>query len=300
MRGLFVKHRCCLIQVKHIRLPKRFTSKNSKKDFLVLRQKKRNESKKNSYFRCHYEGCNKSYTCQMYLSSHITKSHIQLNTKETNKICLLCNKKFDQVWQKRQHDQQVHRNLLIKCTHDNCTKTFRTKNNLKRHMKIHDREEGKLGSEKKFKCEHDNCKAEFNRHEHLITHSEMHSQEKKFFCNHPYCGSSFKFKTNLISHKKVHQVVPNPQATSSTLPPAQLVKNSSAQSIKPQNKEFMIVNLNLNQNQQNNAVSGGNNGSGIVKKIIKLNMISCNYCSLKFDSNESLSIHMKNHFESKK
>ena len=131
---------------------------------------KHKESEK--IFRCQYEGCMKAYYCKMYLTSHITKSHLKQQENESEKICTECNIKFKQVWLKRQHDEIKHKksqNLkTFKCTYEQCSKEFMTPSKLHRHNLTH------LNA-KSYKCEYENCNACFKRQYQLNSHMKSHT-----------------------------------------------------------------------------------------------------------------------------
>lgn len=109
----------------------------------------------------------------MYLTSHITKSHLK-QENESEKICTECNMKFKQVWLKRQHDEIKHKKYTsqnvktFKCTFEQCSKEFITSSKLHRHNLTHLKA-------KSFKCEFENCDACFKRQYQLNSHLKLHS-----------------------------------------------------------------------------------------------------------------------------
>ncbi len=128
------------------------------------------------------EGCKKDFLCKLNLEAH-KKSHDREKINETDKICLICDKKFTHVWLKNQHDEIKHKgNEIFKCSFENCAKSFTTSSKLQRHTKIH----LKI---KEFKCEFSGCTATFHRREHLSKHSQVHltttTNNTYLYCDYP-------------------------------------------------------------------------------------------------------------------
>ena len=119
----------------------------------------------------------------MYLSSHITKSHLKQATNEMEKQCTECNMKFSTLWLKRQHDEIEHNRKSVetvkvyKCDHENCTKEFSTSSKLHRHSLTHVKV-------KKFRCKFEDCNAEFSRQDHLMNHIKFHDDQKLYECDY--------------------------------------------------------------------------------------------------------------------
>ncbi|XP_044742969.1 zinc finger protein 236 [Chrysoperla carnea] len=82
-------------------------------------------------------------------------------------------------------------NGLYMC--DTCDKTFKRKEHLMQHRKLH-------SGERPFVC--DKCQKSFSRKEHLIRHSVSHTGEKCFECDQ--CHKSFSRKDNLHKHRRTH------------------------------------------------------------------------------------------------
>ncbi|XP_023240009.1 zinc finger protein 555-like [Centruroides sculpturatus] len=72
-----------------------------------------------------------------------------------------------------------------------CSKTFRKKYHLNRHMQTHT-------CKKPFKC--NICGKCFSDSSNLKRHLKLHSDEKPFNCNYEGCGWSFKLKHDLKRH----------------------------------------------------------------------------------------------------
>ncbi len=118
----------------------------------------------------------------MYLSSHITKSHLKQPPTELDKQCLECNTKFNSVWLKRQHDEQEHdrKTEIVRsytCAHEGCNKIFTSSSKLHRHSLAH-------AKVKQFKCEYPDCEAQFGRQDHLVNHIKFHEDQKLYECDY--------------------------------------------------------------------------------------------------------------------
>ena len=283
-------------------------------------------------FKCSYQNCSRAYSCQTYLSAHITKMHKNENTgakaeSHPGKTCNICKKQFRAGYLKREHEECVHQGRLVKCTYENCNKAFATRNNLKRHLKIHEKDEANF----QFKCDYQNCTAMFSRHDHLTNHKVSHEPEKMFACDFPGCKSVFRYNNNLVSHKKVtHAIMTETNATCriglsknqpNTATRQYLVLNmgnnnnvSPALSLKPKRVAKRSTSSSSSSVSENSSsstefpnrkrirlsiVQPVSNNSQMLTSASEVNhkMLVCSYCSFGFESSESLNQHLKSHLD---
>jgi uncharacterized Zn-finger protein len=155
------------------------------------------------FLRCHYDGCNKSYLCRMYLNSHITKSHLNDSKEKSLRNSKANVKSVESSELKIENIPEITSSLnlethisslssaniikgfveqnevkLFKCTFEKCKKEFSTSSKLHRHNLTHLRS-------RKFKCSYENCDATFNRQDHLLNHIKIHDSIKPYNCDYP-------------------------------------------------------------------------------------------------------------------
>jgi uncharacterized Zn-finger protein len=102
---------------------------------------------------------------------------------DIEKVCKICDIKFNAASLKRKHDDIVHHLKdnsvkLYKCTFEQCNKEFSSTSKLSRHSQTHFKQ-------KSFKCTFENCDANFTRKDHLINHNKAHSCIKMYTCDYP-------------------------------------------------------------------------------------------------------------------
>ena len=76
---------------------------------------------------------------------------------------------------------------------EECGKAFARKENLKKHMKVHEGGKTRPGD---YICE--DCGKGFDKKEYLIKHMIVHEGKKEYKCE--YCDKSFSIADNLMKH----------------------------------------------------------------------------------------------------
>lgn len=80
---------------------------------------------------------------------------------------------------------------LLGCSH--CSKNFKYKSNLVRHVRTHT-------NERPYRCDH--CSRAFADKCNLVSHIRTHTGERPYCCN--TCGRSFRLKKTLLNHLRTH------------------------------------------------------------------------------------------------
>uniref|UniRef100_A0A1B6J4Z5 C2H2-type domain-containing protein n=1 Tax=Homalodisca liturata TaxID=320908 RepID=A0A1B6J4Z5_9HEMI len=130
--------------------------------------------------------CGKGFISQFKLTGHL-KEH-------KSKKCPTCSEEFLSDAPLRMHLENVHGIVKIfSC--DICTKTFKTPENLRLHVKSH-------STIMSFFC--DICDKGFKQKHHIEQHMITHSDERPISCS--LCDETFKRKTHLKQHiKSAHE-----------------------------------------------------------------------------------------------
>ncbi len=103
----------------------------------------------------------------------------------------------------RQHRYFVGKEQLLvhnvyECSEPGCGKSFGTKSNRNRHMRITHK------GIKPYQCTEDGCGMSFGQRWTLNDHMRIHTGERPFPCTYPECGMSFPRKSTLKGHVRTH------------------------------------------------------------------------------------------------
>lgn len=110
-------------------------------------------------------------------------------------VCEECGRSFIQKSDLGRHEL-IHKSSFDHiCTWSGCDKRFKTKKNMRNHLKLHNQD-------RKFQC--DFCSKRFRTLAYLNSHLQTHQDVKKYKCN--FCDKGFVYANQLNSHLNVHKI----------------------------------------------------------------------------------------------
>ena len=117
-------------------------------------------------------------------------SNVKQNNNDPKKhrfICEVCSKTFRSKSDLRNHEGQ-HIGEFYKCL--TCSKVFRSSRSFDNHQKSH---------QTTFTCPHEGCGQTFTLKSSLTNHVQKHSGEL-LKCNHQHCTATFTYRQGFIEH----------------------------------------------------------------------------------------------------
>lgn len=125
-------------------------------------------------YQCTYEGCDKAYSDNKYLKSHIVSAH----TKEAKFVCTQCNKGFATGQRLNRHAHVHQGEERYRCRdYPPCEQSFRKHQTLQRHiLKDH------LG-QKPYRCTFTGCTESYDTANSLKAHTTRAHGELRFWCD---------------------------------------------------------------------------------------------------------------------
>ena len=117
---------------------------------------------------------------------------MKTHTGEKSYVCSICDKKFARKDTLQRHQATHSDERKFKCDICPDDRSFKTKDELTKHMKYH--------YEPSYQCEV--CQKSFYFKKCLNIHMRTHTGEKPYVCS--TCGKRFSLKGNLKSHQTTH------------------------------------------------------------------------------------------------
>jgi hypothetical protein len=149
-------------------------------------------NKKTDLFKCVWPQCR-------YVSKqkHHLKTHVFSHSEKINFECDFngCKKSFKNKNNLRNH-KKIHFGKMFACVWPLCKFQTKYRGGLKRHLLTH-------SEERKFKCHYEGCDKQFKNSGDFKKHESIHSEEKKFICDWNLCFKKFRQKSHLITHKNI-------------------------------------------------------------------------------------------------
>lgn len=83
------------------------------------------------------------------------------------------------------------------CTYQGCNRAYKTKGNLKTHLRIHN-------GDYSYRCEYDGCEKSFVSSYSYKIHHRIHTKEKPYQCETDGCEKKFNTRYRLSAHMRIH------------------------------------------------------------------------------------------------
>ncbi|KAH8420268.1 hypothetical protein KR009_008372, partial [Drosophila setifemur] len=131
--------------------------------------------------------CERKYTTQKYLNTHLRMSHPHPRAFKCND----CPATFDVDRALDQHRRKEHTEFGCQL----CDKVFKSSRSLLRHVQGH-------SGLRQFKCDYANCGKAFVNQHNLTSHRRVHSEERNYVCE--LCGYRSRYREALIVHRRTH------------------------------------------------------------------------------------------------
>mmetsp|Transcript_7956 Transcript_7956/g.15505 ORF Transcript_7956/g.15505 Transcript_7956/m.15505 type:complete len:152 (-) Transcript_7956:117-572(-) len=102
----------------------------------------------------------------------------------------------------------------FQCTYADCSRSYATKTNLRRHVRINHL------AMHTYTCHL--CLKSLHSRQTMREHMNRHTGKKPFFCPEKSCGKHFKFSSQLSMHRKSHSklAIDQPEAIEWKAPPS--------------------------------------------------------------------------------
>jgi len=160
------------------------------------KEKHSGDMKSRKQFACTYGDCNKKFTTEWYLKKHLA-AHSTIKVKKPKLQCPHCEYGSYNKAHLAVHIRIHTGEKPFACTHADCNKRFRLKNELNAHF---------LGSHKenhRFKCPHCAFSHYFPAKVKMHVRT-VHLGEKPFACSFPGCDKRYSANESLKKHMKSH------------------------------------------------------------------------------------------------
>ena len=123
------------------------------------------------------------------------KDHLLKHQDVKAYLCDKCGGSFVNNLALARHKTSHNSVKRFQCEH--CPVAFNKNEHLKRHVV------SRHSTETPFRCEHPNCSKSFKRKDKLNEHKKMHSSEKPYVCH--ICGTRYRYREGLKYHEKTHE-----------------------------------------------------------------------------------------------